>query len=84
MRLIVEYCITDGCTYSFYQIVPVVYDSTEAFLVDFEEQCLEKRLTYIDVELGGQTFDANHFFENDIFIEPNIYTVDEWFKDLEK
>jgi len=37
MRLVVQYSVGDGCSWYAEITVPVVYESAEAFLVDFEE-----------------------------------------------
>jgi hypothetical protein len=90
MRLIVRYTVGDGCSWSSEIVVPVIYDSPEAFMVDFEEHCLDRKSTFT---LGGQEFQASDFFEIDggtgytsdkaIFCQPEILTVDEFFSAIE-
>ncbi len=95
MRLIVEYGVGDGYTYSCTDTVPVVYESAEQFLVDFEHQLKladERRdiCGGYNFELGGQKWDATDFWEwseyqlTSIFIPPSIFTIDEYFSELEK
>ena len=87
MRLIVSYQVTDGCTYSADIVVPVVYESAEAFLVDFENAVKSAKEKYASFSLGGQEFDSYRFVEisfdrgskkEEIYL-PDVYTVDEWF-----
>ena len=94
MRLIVEYPITDHCTYSFTASVPAEYESAEAFLVDFERMCRDAKKVWEDnwptkqspseIEIGNQTFDFADFFERDRYFGPDVFTVDEWFAEVEK
>lgn len=90
MRLIIRYTVGDGCSWSSENVVPVVYESAEAFMVDFEEQCLDRKSTFT---LGGQEFQACDFFEIDgstgytsdkaTFCPPEILTLDEFFSVVE-
>ena len=88
MRLIIEYQVGDGYTYSCDVTVPVVYESAEAFIVDFEKFCKDIN----DAGTGnslygdpfvGQDWIVGDFFEDGVYCPPRISTVDEWFKELE-
>jgi hypothetical protein len=93
MRLIVEYPITDHCTYSFTTTVPVEYESAEAFIVELERLCIEAKKVWDDawptsrspteIQIGGQTFDFDDFFESGHYYSPDVYTIDEWFAEVE-
>lgn len=86
MRLIVITNYTDDCTYSFNETVPVVYDSPEAFLVDFEEAARNALKiewpNFQEFDIGGQNWDSSSYFKGDTFIAPDILTIDEWFKNI--
>lgn len=83
MKLIVTYSTSDGCTYHADHVVPVEYDSEEAFLVDFEKWAEEHR--------DGNFLYANEGFLNhglfpsvyfgDEFSSPcEVYTLEKWFE----
>jgi hypothetical protein len=79
-RLVLEYQLSDECTYSFTCTVPIVYESAEKFLVDFEELCQpDSDGDYNEFELCGEKFDPCDFYCNGKYYDPNVYTVDEWF-----
>jgi hypothetical protein len=88
MRLVIEYSVGDGYTYSCDVTVPVVYESAEAFAVDFEKFCKDLESSgkvcslYGDV-FAGQEWDVSSFFEDGVYYAPRISTVDEWFEELE-
>lgn len=86
MRLVVITNYSDDCTYSFDETVPVIYESAEAFLVDFEKLCLvnkDKSFTQRRFTLGGQQFDAYDYFNGNEFQAPQILTIDEFFQCIE-
>jgi hypothetical protein len=90
MRLVIEYGDSDGCTYSCNVTVPVVYESAEAFAVDFEKFCKDVYSKgfpggYINDgnKFAGTTWDPIYFFEDGVYYAPSISTVDEWFRDVE-
>lgn len=90
MRLIIEFSVGDGYTYSATETIPVVYESAEAFAVDFEQAVRDNWATELinrgNVKIGGQEFDSGEFMMWDDskdaheYFAPNIFTVDEWFK----
>jgi hypothetical protein len=85
-RLIIEYNVSDGCTYNCTNTVPVLYESGEAFLVDFEAWCKQHKDgngSNAD-KFAGQEFSPYNFFEHEVFYAPNVYTVEEWFAEQEK
>lgn len=81
MRLVVEYAIGDGYTYSAMRTVPVEYESAEAFFVEFEEACQEamKKEWRNGFMFAGKEWDATDFFSEGDYYPPQILTVDEWF-----
>ena len=88
MRLVIQYHDGDGCTYSCDITVPVVYESAEAFAVDFEKFCKDikssgKGNSLWGNSFAGQNWDVFSFFEDDVYYPPQIYTIDEWFDDIE-
>jgi hypothetical protein len=86
MRLVIQYTTGDGYTWHAQNTVPVVYESAEAFLVDFEEIVKAKfashdwRTSTFEFELGGQKFDYTDFIQEGEYYAPEIMTIDEWFK----
>ena len=89
MRLIIEYQVSDGCTYSCTVTQPVVYESAEHFAVDFEQFC---RNTLADClacfptlpKFAGIEWDPTDFITDDGYFGPQIMTVDEYFEQVEK
>jgi len=62
----------------------VVYESPEAFLVDFESAAKKALIenkwpNFAFFELGGNQWEASDFFSGKKFLAPDIFTVDEWF-----
>jgi hypothetical protein len=88
MRLVVQYSVGDGYTWHAENTVPVVYESAEAFLADFEEivkPYMDKNLLRFDKRkfvLGGQQFDCSDFFYEGQYQAPEVMTVDEWFDEI--
>lgn len=82
MRLIIKYQIGDDCTWWASEIIPIIYESAEKFIIDFEEKLKEsiddKKSNF---ELAGRVWDCSDFieYESGSFNYPDIYTVDEWF-----
>lgn len=89
MRLVIEYQVGDGYTYSCDVTVPVVYESAEAFIVDFEKFCKDIHAKGYEgyssngYKFAGTTWYPDNFFEDGVYYAPKISTVDEWFKELE-
>lgn len=85
MRLVIEYTVSDGCTYSATNTLPIEYESAEAALIDFESMATElmakSRETgdFSNLHFGGQEFVVYDFYEDGKFYAPTILTVDEWF-----
>ena len=83
MRLIILYQTGDECTWSRENVVPIEYESAEAFLVEFQERCTEIYLepTGMDFLFANRYWDPCDFFSypSKEFITPEILTVDEWF-----
>lgn len=90
MRLIIKYQISDGCTYSCDETIPVEYESAEAFAVEFEEACKAARVEGAclkELHFAGHSWDCACFFYSsgnkytlDTYSPPEILTVDEWFE----
>lgn len=63
MRLVLEYNQTDGYTYSFETTRPFVYESPEAFIVDFEAIVLNRNDEYPDeFEIAGMRLYKSEFY----------------------
>ena len=92
MRLVIQFYVTDGYTYGFDCVVPVVYESAEAFAVEFEVLCHKHHAQEEtnDFEFAGQSWDADNHFghwnektNSRPYEAPDIFTVDEWFAEVE-
>lgn len=85
MRLVIRVNMTDGYTFFVDTYVPVVYESGEAFLVDFEDFCQknQNKFSLEGFEFAGQMWDVSNFFENGKYFAPTVMTVDEWFAAVE-
>jgi hypothetical protein len=83
MRLVIVYTESDGCTYSCENVVPIVYVSGEDFLVDFEKAALANQKIFDAFTFAGQEWWAGVFFESGVYYAPSVYTVDEWFSEVE-
>lgn len=86
MRLVLEYHVGDGCTYSCTNTLPFEYESAEAALVDLEDAVL-KRVAGVGpgnwsdvIQFAGHSLEAGDFMENGKFWPPQIMTIDEWFE----
>jgi hypothetical protein len=85
MRLVIKYSVGDGYTWWAVEVVPVVYESAEAFLVDFEAIVKAPMASHnwrsnVEFELGGQRFNYPDFIQDGEYYAPEIMTIDEWFK----
>lgn len=50
MRLVIQFQVGDRYTYSATETVPVIYESAEAFAVDFETFCLDNKDKYFSFD----------------------------------
>lgn len=94
MKLVVVYNVSDGCTYSYDNIVPIEYLSEEQFICDFENELnLSIQNKSFEFMLGGHKFctirhytsvllynPELHFEQPGSIIFPEIYTLDNWFE----
>jgi hypothetical protein len=85
-KIIVSYNLTDGCTYTCDIVEAIVYESIEAFYVDFEEWIKtyselwnKDRMSYGDFVVNNTEFQAYHFMEDGVYYMPDIETLEEWF-----
>ena len=89
MRLIANINYTDDCTYNYTETLPIVYESAEAFIVEFERLVLKtvKEVKFPNsthFKLGGQEWEAMYFYQGKDKVEfPEIYTLEEWYKRIE-
>jgi len=80
MQIVMEFTEGDGCTYSCTHTAPIVYESCEAAIVDFEAAVhAAKAADESQFMAFGQTFWVYTFFEEGVFYSPEFMTVDEWF-----
>jgi hypothetical protein len=87
MRLIIEYTVSDSYTCWCTITVPVVSESAEAFIVEFEKNFHQSDGKYVGTgsfTISGQLFQADDFVQDGYYTPPEIYTVDEWFEYVEK
>jgi len=81
MKIVMIVHRSDGYTYAFSETFPVVYDSTEKALVDFENNLVESAgNTFMFL---GEEFYASDFTKSNGELNPDAYpeflTIDEWF-----
>lgn len=81
MRLVIRYHVGDGCTWGATEIVPVEYESAEAFVVEFEEFCRANQREFGLMAFAGKQWDPDNFFYKNQYVAPEILTVDEWFSE---
>jgi hypothetical protein len=83
MRLILEYDIRDTCAH-YTKTIPIIYESAEALAIDFEDKCEEFYGKYpYHFSIGGVSITTFDFFHNGKYMAPIIFTVDEWFSQIE-
>jgi hypothetical protein len=82
MRLIVTSIDTDDCTYTREIVVPVLYESSEAFLVDFEKALIENEDEDYFL-FAGREWESGIYFRGREFYLPVVETVNEWFTEVE-
>jgi hypothetical protein len=89
-RFIVEYATGDGYTYSSTVTLPVVAESKEAFLLALEDAAeqfrkdTKERKRFDDEEkVCGTVFYLGEMHEDGLFYPPRVYTVDEYFAQLD-
>jgi hypothetical protein len=89
MRLVIRWDESDGCTYHCENIVPIVYESQEAFICDFEKALIASAvLKDFEFNFAGYTWSTCQFYLNYVNNKhlvslPDILTLDEWYEGLE-
>jgi hypothetical protein len=84
MRLILSFNVSDGCTFSYTETVPIFAESPEAAIVEFEAQCNAAQTAlakpWLDGEFKacGRTFNTCNFYIDKQYWPPEIQTFDEW------
>lgn len=90
-QLVIYFSLSNGCSYSFEQSIPVLYESAEKLLVDlddalntFKNTHWKKRGVYIKVDnltFNIDVFEQYKYNGNDMYYElPEILTLQEWFE----
>lgn len=80
IRIVMEFTEGDGCTYSCTHTLPIMYESCEAALVDFDAAILHAKKNDISqVRMFGEMFWVYTFFDEGQYFSPDFMTVDEWF-----
>ena len=76
-RLIMTVHYSDECTYSFTDTHPIMYESAEKALCDFEEMASSTKKQF---KFCGHSFYGNGGIRMSTSRDiPDFYTVDEWF-----
>lgn len=82
-RLVVLTTCSDGCSYSFDQVTPVLYESSESLYCHLEEKFLDcKNNEQYEFLLAGYTWDCSELGEGREF-SIEVLTIDEWFIKVE-
>lgn len=85
IRMVLVYTESDGCTFSAEVVLPILYESTEAALVDFEscfEDAKASKDAYGFFDFAGHQFHTSSFIEGDKTYLPSFLTIDEWFANV--
>jgi hypothetical protein len=89
MRLVVQYSYGDDFTWSATATVPINFESPESFIVEFEKACKEavlndkRNFIFADLEWEPYLFfEWSNKEQRQVFILPDVLTIDEWFKDV--
>lgn len=83
MRLIIQYIVSDGCSYSYMVTEPVVYESKEALARHLTELCeykLKNRDKPVHFKNGDVIIHITDLMLNGKYFLPAIYTIDEFFE----
>lgn len=83
MRLILQYSVSDGCTYSFTVTEPVVYESKEVLVTHLTELCkakIKSPMTELHFINGQVSIDISDLIVNGKYYLPDILTIDEYFE----
>lgn len=84
MKLIMRYFVSDECTYSYYVTLPFEYELVEKAEFDFFELCEAAKNTsrsvYDPFNFACHCYDYSNFYRYDIYIDPDIYTLEDWFE----
>ena len=89
MRLIIQYDVGDGYTWSGTETIPVAYESGEAFIVEFEDFVKDKvgKDDMLNLQkFAGIEWDITDFYNarsGGGYYWPRVYTVDEFFAGVE-
>lgn len=88
MRLLMEVEVGDGYTYSCTVTYPIVHESPEAALCELEELVMAAAVNNEFFVFSGHelSYDAFVFVNGEDleFFAPTLYTLDEYFKYVEK
>ena len=91
MKLIIVYEMNDMDLCSWDVILPIEYESLEELKIDFEKAARAVAAEHQKAKewnhyfhhgqftIGGHTFDFSDFFDDNTYIEPDFYTLGEWF-----
>lgn len=88
-QLVIYFTLSNGCSYSFEQSIPVQYESAEKLLVDLDDALNTFKDTDwkergVDIKVGNLTFNIDVFQQydgNEVHHElPEILTLQEWFE----
>ena len=80
MQIVMEFMAGDGYTYWATSTIPIMYESCEAAMLDFEAKWKEaKANNEHHFHMFGLQFDMGDHQENGVFCSPEFLTVNEWF-----
>ncbi len=88
-QLVIYFNLSNGCSYSFEQSIPVLYESAEKLLVDLDNALITFKNTHwkkrgVYIKVGNLTFNIDVFQQydgDDVHYElPEILTLQEWFE----
>lgn len=85
MRLIMEYTVSDGCSYCYDVVTPIEYESEESFILDFEsalDKAISAKKAHFYIVNSTYNVDDHTYYDSSILKKnlPNISKLDNWFE----
>ena len=83
MRLVMLYTFWDGCNYSYAKVLPLISESPEQALSEFETAYRRAKKSLKPFKFAGVQHYEWDFEYNDKYYAPEFLTIDQWFKQVE-
>jgi hypothetical protein len=84
MRLVAGFYVGDRCSTSAYESIPILFESKQLFLIKFEhELMIAVENQNLSFSFQNKIWETYLFFHCNKVILPDMFTIDEWFENLE-